>query len=775
VAFIEVDGFLQSDLDAFNRTYGLPQATPEVYMPKGATKKVMPAAEGETEMDLEYAHALAPAARMQVYEVLNTSSFNGYARSLADALNAARAHGATVVSMSLRATDSFFCSQRHAAEQMHSTLENLTKNGISVFAASGDYGASPCQTHALQVGTVYPAADPAVTSVGGTRLSLTGTSSYRGETAWTGSGGGDTSDFARPSWQHGPGSLDGSAAKPPARYTEPIVCQYGPGSPNGPAREVPDVAFDADPNSGVAVLLKGKWEVIGGTSLGAPCWAALWALAGQAHRARTGQALGWANPLLYKLANTAQRTRVFHDVTTGNNGYYDAGPGWDAVTGWGSPNADALVQALSDVAQGTSPTLTSYYFADGDTSGGTHTAIALLNTTETNAAVTLTFLHAEQAERTSSVRVPAHTQLPVDLNELAGSEQHVSTIVTSTTRIAAQCTVSYAGADDAIALPAQAPSTRWYEAEGYAGGSFQTSLVIANPNSSDATADVQFLPFNGRSPTDVQVTVRPRSNLTIDANRYMSKQSFSMIVTSDTGVVIARTMRFGVHHRGATVGHGSALASTSWVFAVGDASASRQTFLTILNPNQSSAATVTATFYNSKGRPVGNRTIVVNPLRRGNIKLNGVVHNGRVAMVVRGSVPVVVERPLYEGAGAANLDQTTAGVVVFGRTGGGRSWLFPGASQGNGNQDTYYFYNLGSRANAISATFYTSTGQMIHQSIVLPPRGTGQLDGAAISGLASSATYGVRFTSTNNQLFVVEQRTQNSGAGQLDGTQGIAE
>src|SRR5206468_11682701 len=76
-------------------------------------------------------------------------------------------------------------------------------------------------------------------------------------------------------------------------------------------------------------------------------WAALWALAAQAHRARTGHAIGWANPLLYGLANSPQRTHVFHDVGTGDNGYYQAGPGWDAVTGWGSPNADALVQALA--------------------------------------------------------------------------------------------------------------------------------------------------------------------------------------------------------------------------------------------------------------------------------------------------------------------------------------------------------------------------------------------------------------------------------------------
>src|SRR5436309_6620811 len=187
LAFIEVDGFDRGDLATFNRTYGLPQIQPTVYLPPGATLHDMPPAEGETTMDLEYAHALAPGARLQVYEVLNAGDFRGYATGLADALNAAAANGAMIISMSLRATGSFFCSQLHAALRMHTTLEHLSAKGISIFAASGDYGASPCQTHPLHVGTVYPAADPGVTAVGGTHLSLTRSGTYGSETAWVGS------------------------------------------------------------------------------------------------------------------------------------------------------------------------------------------------------------------------------------------------------------------------------------------------------------------------------------------------------------------------------------------------------------------------------------------------------------------------------------------------------------------------------------------------------------------------------------------------------------
>lgn len=107
------------------------------------------------------------------------------------------------------------------------------------------------------------------------------------------------------------------------------------------------MALDANPHTGVIVYLQGHTGVVGGTSLAAPCWAALWALAAQYHKKRTGHTLGWANPLLYKLANSSHRATVFHDITSGGNGYYQAGSGWDAVTGWGSPNAEALVKALT--------------------------------------------------------------------------------------------------------------------------------------------------------------------------------------------------------------------------------------------------------------------------------------------------------------------------------------------------------------------------------------------------------------------------------------------
>jgi kumamolisin len=325
IAFIEIDGISTQDLSVFNQSFGLPPARLSVYIPTRATQALAPGTEAT--LDVEYAHALAPGARLRVYEVVNTGQLRTYSGYLASAVQGAISGGATIISISLRGTGRF-CSTALAASYLHSVFQAATAKGISVFAASGDYGAQPCPK-SNTVGVVYPASDPYVTGVGGTRLSLTSTGAYAGETAWVKSGGGYSSYFSRPSWQHGSGSGSGVGALTSAH------------------RGVPDVAFDAAPQTGVIVYLQGHAGVVGGTSLGAPCWAAMWALAAQYHLSRTGHALGWANPLLYGIANSSQRTRVFHDVTVGTNGAYQAGAGWDAVTGWGSPNADALVTALT--------------------------------------------------------------------------------------------------------------------------------------------------------------------------------------------------------------------------------------------------------------------------------------------------------------------------------------------------------------------------------------------------------------------------------------------
>lgn len=188
-------------------------------------------------------------------------------------------------------------------------MANLASAGVSVFSASGDTGAYA--DNVLQV--TYPTSDPDVTGVGGTSLTLSG-STVTSETAWSDSGGGESIVFSRPSWQ------------------------TGTGVPPGTMRLVPDVAATADPDTGGAVMyFQGQAATVGGTSWSTPIWTAFCALLNQG---RTTP-LGLLNPRIYPLIGTS----ALRDITSGNNGYYSAGVGYDMCTGIGVPDMAALMSA----------------------------------------------------------------------------------------------------------------------------------------------------------------------------------------------------------------------------------------------------------------------------------------------------------------------------------------------------------------------------------------------------------------------------------------------
>jgi kumamolisin len=144
-------------------------------------------------------------------------------------------------------------------------------------------------------------------------------------------------------WDDGPGSATGGGISrlfplPPWQSAAGVPPSANP--PHNSGRGVPDVSANADPQTGVVIIrLNGTTlTVIGGTSAAAPQWAALIARINQA----LGTPIGFLNPLLY----TKIGAGVLHDITSGGNGAYQAGPGWDANTGWGSPGGTALLEAL---------------------------------------------------------------------------------------------------------------------------------------------------------------------------------------------------------------------------------------------------------------------------------------------------------------------------------------------------------------------------------------------------------------------------------------------
>jgi len=225
---------------------------------------------------------------------------------------------------------------RAQVAEMHSILLGAAAHHVTVIASSGDNGALSDDDFGKPVKEVsLPASDPLVLAVGGTTLTANpSTGTYVGETAWNqvseATGGGFSHLYARPAYQDG----------------VPGISKM---------RGVPDVAGAGEPGGPIVAATGSKTWVLSpsGTSGSAPLWGGLIALADQyAHHD-----LGFVNPLIYRIARSSSYSQAFHDITTGNNSLtegqpvtgYQAGPGWDPVTGWGSPNAQVLIPLLTRI------------------------------------------------------------------------------------------------------------------------------------------------------------------------------------------------------------------------------------------------------------------------------------------------------------------------------------------------------------------------------------------------------------------------------------------
>lgn len=316
IALIEMDRFQMSDIQQFDSQSQLPDPVIQQFYSGG--KAFTLGRSPETTMDIEWAHAMAPGARIQVYYIKNNQPSRAGWKALAQVLKQAAANGARAISMSFGA-----CSPDTGYKATKNALAGLLKSGVSVFVSSGDSGAlpGPRRSCGSNPGVAYPASDPSVVSVGGTSLLLDINNAITVERAWRLSGGGQGSPFSRPTWQT-------ASTLPSDTY-----------------RWVPDVAFLGDPSTGAAAFYNGNWHQVGGTSLGAPAWAGIWALVREDGQ-RAGKSVGAAPPILYAIGNSPAFTQAFHDITTGGNGLYRAGPGWDAVTGWGTPDAGGLAAAV---------------------------------------------------------------------------------------------------------------------------------------------------------------------------------------------------------------------------------------------------------------------------------------------------------------------------------------------------------------------------------------------------------------------------------------------
>jgi kumamolisin len=331
-------GFSQSDLSTYFQQLNLKAPQVEAVSVDGVSNKpgADPESDGEVMLDIEVAASLAPGAKIVVYFAPFTEQ--GWVDVISTAVHDTQ-HRPSVLSISWGYTEGQDIWTSQAIQAVNQAFQAAGVLGVTICCASGDDG-SEDQLNDGRLHVDFPAASPYVLGCGGTSLQFSGTS-ITGETVWNngqraqagGATGGGISDLnALPNWQQGivPASAN------PSHHA---------------GRGVPDVAGNADEQSGYTILVDGQvLNGVGGTSAVSPLWAALIARINQ----QLGKPVGFLNPILYSQLGPAG---VLRDITTGNNdptngqlGGYSAQAGWDACTGWGSPDGTKLLSAVSSGA-----------------------------------------------------------------------------------------------------------------------------------------------------------------------------------------------------------------------------------------------------------------------------------------------------------------------------------------------------------------------------------------------------------------------------------------
>ncbi|HVL48197.1 MAG TPA: PKD domain-containing protein [Candidatus Thermoplasmatota archaeon] len=317
----------QSDLDYYSSTYGLPQTALQI---KRQTTGASSCAQGyadeiEWNMDVQLEHAMAPNAQIYVY-CANSASITDMGLTIDGMLSA---NIVDVVSQSWGTCEANVASS--TGTTWGTKFSTAASQGIALFTASGDGGSRECtrSSGSQAISPSWPATVPRGASVAGTTLVMQ-LNSWQSESTWnscapcggpwSASGGGRSSLYARPSWQDKP------------------VGQTG--------RSSGDLAAVADPSTGVMVRSGGSWYQVGGTSASSPIVAGFWTTV--VHGAGR---IGDPGEHIWNVAKGADYGQAFRDVTSGHNGDYAAGTGYDYPTGWGSPRMTKLWQVLNDVNQ----------------------------------------------------------------------------------------------------------------------------------------------------------------------------------------------------------------------------------------------------------------------------------------------------------------------------------------------------------------------------------------------------------------------------------------
>jgi kumamolisin len=321
LAVFELDGYVASDITAYEQNFGLPNVPLQNVLVDSADGSAS-GVSAEVTLDIELEIALAPgASKIMVYEGPNGDQgiIDTYARIANDNL-------AKEIGTSWGSSEQGSAPATLQAES--AIFKQMAAQGQTIMSAAGDSGSND---NGSSLSVDDPSSQPYVTGVGGTSLTIGSGGTYGSETTWDNSGGagggGVSSTWTQPTWQNN------------------VVTAATLGSTT--MRNVPDVALEADTNVGYSIYWQGSWSVWGGTSCAAPLWAGYAALVNQQRQANNKGDIGFMNPAIYAIGTGSRYASDFHDISdNSNNGHYPAIKGYDDATGWGSFNGQNLFQDL---------------------------------------------------------------------------------------------------------------------------------------------------------------------------------------------------------------------------------------------------------------------------------------------------------------------------------------------------------------------------------------------------------------------------------------------
>src|SRR2546421_379228 len=734
LALFELSTFQISDLTTYASCYGhshTPIYTIVSHGPVPTDSGVL-----EVELDAELALSAAPKlGQLKIYEASNDGT--GYNDEWAQIIQ----DDPPVVSTSWGSCEADL-GQAEATYENNNFFMVAAAQGQSVFAASGDTGSSGCLrgsgSKALSAGD--PAAQPFVTGVGGTSLTING-SAYANEIVWNNqsgaSGGGISQYWSLPSWQSAPG----------------VQNQFSNGS-----REEPDVSLNADPNeaypiycsSTVAGCSQPGFYGVGGTSAAAPMWAATMAMINEESLKKGGFNIGFVNPLLYQIASGGNYGNDFHDIPAGagNNdftnlqgGKYPATTAYDMATGLGSYNAANLavdMVANAQNGQRAAPTSTTWYFAEGSVGGGFQEYLTLQNPSATQTAnVNVTYLIQGSAPRTVSHTVSPSSRQTIDAdNDLSDSPTgpHLSVAaivkVTNGVGIVAERPMYFnvlgvrSGTD---VVGATVPQLSYYfsEADQTQSGSanYHTFLTMLNP-SSTVTAHVTITYYTGSCgaagqqacPTEA-ITLLPLTRQTPSPSDVGLQQKLAISVrSSDNPIVVERPMYFtdNVPNSGLTTGAASEVGATqpgtNWLFAEGYTGSGFQEDYELANFGSTDAhANINLEYTNG-----AVHTFPVTVPAAGHVAFDVNAHfsSGATtsvsAQITSTDNPIVADRLMYFHFGGAHI---SGGTDVVGTPAAKNVYTFAEGYTGGAFSEFLTLQNPTGNSEAVAVTLFTQGSQ----------------------------------------------------------------